>query len=90
MANIDQLEARVNQLTKRHQTASARQLKLQGILEEKKGELRRLKEEIIAAGFDPKTLREDRTRLEAELEDLMNKFENELTVVERAQEEYEK
>lgn len=90
MASIDQLEARVTQLTRRHQAATTKQTKLQGLVDAKKDELRRLKEEILAAGFDPKTLREERVRLEAELKDLMDKFESELTVVERAQEEYEK
>lgn len=90
MASLDQIAARVEDLTRRHTAASTRQSKLQGILEEKKLELQRLRAEIVAAGFDPKTLREDRVRLERELEELMKKFDAELSVVERAQDEYEK
>ena len=90
MASLDQIQARVEDLTRRHNAAATRQSKLQGILEEKKQELLRLKQEILAAGFDPKTLREERTRLEQELEQLMSKFETELSVVEQAQDEYEK
>lgn len=90
MASIDQLQARVEDLTRRHVTCSTKQSKIQGSLEEKRQELLRLKQEIVAAGFDPKTLREDRVRLEKELEQLIAKFEAELAVVERAQEEYEK
>jgi hypothetical protein len=59
-------------------------------LEEKKQELRRLKTEIEGAGFDPKTLKEDRQRLETDLEQLMTRFDRELTVVEQALDEYEK
>lgn len=90
MASLEQIQQRVEALTRRHNAAATRQAKLQGTLEGKRQELLHLKEEIEAAGFDPKTLREERVRLEKELEDLMTKFETELTVVEKAQEEYEK
>lgn len=90
MASLEQIQARVEDLTRRHNSAANKQSKLQGVLEEKKQELLRLKQEIIAAGFDPKTLREEKVRLEAELEQLLAKFDSELTVVEQAQEEYEK
>lgn len=90
MANLEQIQSRVDDLSRRHVVATTKQSKLQGQLESKKGELLKLKQEIIAAGFDPKTLREDRVRLEKELEQLISKFEVELTVVEQAQNEYEK
>lgn len=90
MANLEQIQARVESLSRRHKTCSTQQARLQGGLEGKRQELLQLKQEIEAAGYDPKTLREDRARLEAELEDLMTKFENELTAVEKAQAEYEK
>lgn len=90
MANLEQIQARVEALSRRHKVASTQQARLQGTLEGKRQELLTLKQEIEAAGYDPKTLREERARLEAELEDLMTKFENELSVVEKAQAEYEK
>lgn len=90
MASLEQIQARVDDLTKRHNAASTKQSKLGGVLEEKKQELLRLKQEIVAAGFDPKTLRDEKVRLEAELELLITKFDSELTDVERAQDEYEK
>lgn len=90
MANLEQIQARVEDLTRRHHAAATKQSKLQGALEEKRQELLRLKQEIVAAGFDPKTLREDRVRLEQELEQLLTRFDTELTVVEQAQDEYEK
>lgn len=90
MASLEQIQARVEDLTRRHVAASTKQAKLQGALEGKKQELLRLKQEIEAAGFDPRTLREERARLEKELEELMATFETELTVVEKAQQEYEK
>lgn len=49
-----------------------------------------MKTEIEGAGFDPKTLKVDRQRLETELEQLMTRFDSELTVVEQALDEYEK
>ena len=90
MASLEQLQARVEDLTRRHQAAATKQTKLGGVMEEKRQELLRLKQDIVSAGFDPKTLREDKARLEAELVQLMDKFETELVVVERAQDEYEK
>lgn len=90
MASLEQIQARVEDLTRRHQAAASKQSKLSGILEGKKQELLRLKQEIVDAGFDPKTLREEQVRLKDELEQLMSKFDSELTVVERAQDEYEK
>jgi len=90
MANLEQIQARVEDLTRRHHAAATKASKNQGALEEKRQELLRLKQEIVAAGFDPKTLREDRVRLEQELEQLLNRFDTELTVVEQAQDEYEK
>jgi chromosome segregation ATPase len=90
MASLEQIQARVDDLTRRHNAAATKQSKLEGVLEEKKQELLRLKHDIVAAGFDPKTLREEKIRLEQELETLLAKFDSELTVVEQAQDEYEK
>jgi septal ring factor EnvC (AmiA/AmiB activator) len=90
MASLDQIGARVEELSRRHRDAASRKAKLQGKLDEKRQELKRLKAEIEEAGFDPKTLKEDRQRLEAELEQLMARFEAELSVVEQALDEYEK
>lgn len=90
MANLQEIQARVEDLTRRHNAASLKQGRLQGVLEEKKLELKRLKQEIEEAGFNPKTLREEKDRLEKELEQLLSKFDTELRVVEEAQNEYEK
>jgi chromosome segregation ATPase len=90
MASVDQIEARVEELSRRHREAASRKAKLQGKLDEKRQELQRLKVEIERAGFNPKMLKEERARLEAELEQLMAKFDSELTVVEQALDEYEK
>jgi len=90
MANLEQIQARVEDATRRHNLAATKQSKLQGVLEEKKKELLKLKAEIQQAGFDPKTLREEKVRLEAELDQLLTKFETELAIVEQAQDEYEK
>ncbi len=90
MATLDQIQARVENLTRRHQAAASRKAKLEGKLEEKKKELARLRDEIMAAGFDPKNLKEEKARLEAELNKQIEVFETQLSVVETALDEYEK
>jgi chromosome segregation ATPase len=90
MADLEQIRERVEDLTRRHQKASERKSKLAGKLEEKKAELVKLKQEIEAAGLNPKELKTEKARLEAELEELMETFERELSQVESALNEYEK
>ena len=63
MAELEQVRERVEELTKRHQRASERKSKLAGKLEEKKAELVKLKEEIEAAGLNPKDLKAEKARL---------------------------
>lgn len=90
MATIDDIKERVEELSRRHQDVSERKAKLQGILAEKKRELLALKDEIEAAGYDPKTLKEEQAKLQSELEQLMETFDKELTQVEEALADYEK
>lgn len=82
--SLDQIRQKVEALTKRHDSVSKRQSETRGELNAKKQELVALKKEIEAAGFDPKTLKEDRARLEAELLQMVEVFEKEITAVEEA------
>lgn len=90
MASVDEIKERVEELGRRHQNVSERKAKLEGILGEKKRELFALKQEIEAAGFDPKKLKEEREKLEAEIQQLVETFDKELSQVEDALAEYEK
>lgn len=90
MASVDEINARVEELSRRHRQATERKSKLSGKLDEKRAELARLVKEIKAAGFDPKNLRAEKEKLEAELQQLMDTFDQELTRVEESLAEYEK
>lgn len=90
MATVEQINERVEELTRRHGVAKERRSKLAGKLDEKKAELVRLKKEIEAAGYDPKNLKAEKERLEAELQQLMDEFDRDLTQVEESLAEYEK
>jgi len=90
MASVEEINERVEELSRRHRTAMERKSKLSGKLDEKKAELLKLKKEIEAAGFNPKNLKEDKKKLEDELLKLMDTFEKDLSQVEEALDEYEK
>lgn len=84
MSSLDQIKQRVDDLTRRYNSAGKKRSEYRGQLEAKKDELVSLKKEIEAAGFDPKNLKKDRDRLETELISLMDTFEKELVEVETA------
>lgn len=83
-SQLEVLEARLEDLTKRHKTASSKKSKLQGQLEAKRQELASLAEEIRQAGFDPKKLKDERDKVEKELTDMMDALERDLAEVEEA------
>ena len=84
MSSIDQLKQRLDELTRRYNTAGKKRSEYRGQLEAKKEELVSLKREIEAAGFDPKNLKQDHDRLKGEVVSLMDVFEKELSEVETA------
>lgn len=90
MASIDQLKQRVDDITRRFNVAGKKRSEFRGQLEAKKEELVALKREIEAAGFDPKNLKKDRDKLEAELIALLDAFEKDLVEVETALATFEK
>lgn len=85
-----ELKTQVESLVKRHQVASSRKATLQGQLNAKKQELASLTQEIQNAGFNPRELRAEREKAQAELERLVDAFEAELSEVESALDSLEK
>lgn len=90
MATVEQINERVEELTRRHGVAKERKSKLAGKLDEKKAELVRLKKDIEAHGYSAKDLKFEKEKLEAELVTLMDEFDKDLVQVEDALAEYEK
>lgn len=84
MSTLDELQRKVEDLTKRHRTASSKKAELKGQLQAKKEELVSLGEEIRNAGYDPKNLKSERDKAQGELEALIDSFERDLTEVEAA------
>ena len=89
MATLEELKERVDELLRRHASATKKKAELQGQLEAKKAELSALGEEILAAGYDPRKLREERDKAHTELEGLVLAFDRELADVEAAITAYE-
>jgi chromosome segregation ATPase len=83
-SQFETIKARLDDLTRRHATAKSKKTKLQGQLEAKRQELANLADEIREAGYDPKNLKKERDKLEAEIETMMDQFERELVEVEEA------
>lgn len=83
-SELDQIKARLADLEKRHMAASSRKAKLEGQLEAKKQELVALKEEIEAAGYNPRQLKQAMAQATKDLVAAMDAFEVDLTEVESA------
>jgi chromosome segregation ATPase len=84
MAELDQIKARLADLEKRYATAKSKKSKLQGQLEAKKQELVALKEEIEAAGYNPRQLKQAMAKTEKDLVAAMDDFDRNLQEVETA------
>lgn len=82
--SFDDLKRRLDELTRRFNTAGKKRSEYRGQLDATKEQLINLKREIESAGFDPKNLKQERDRLESELVTLMDAFEKELVEVETA------
>lgn len=89
-ASLDQLKRKVDDLLRRHTVVTKKKSELRGRLEAKKTELVELGEEIKAAGFDPRKLKEQRDEAHQELEDLVESFERDIVEVEEAIASFEK
>lgn len=85
----EQIEQKIQELTKRTDVAAKKKAALGGQLTEKKDQLSSLIKEIKDAGFDPKTLPTERDRLQKELVTDLEKYEKGLSEVETALATYE-
>lgn len=85
----DQIEQKIQELTKRTDIAAKKKATMGGQLTEKKEQLTALIKEIKEAGFDPKTLPAERDRLQKELLTDLEKYEKGLVEVEAALAAYE-
>lgn len=90
MTPMDELEQKIQDLQTRHARVLKRKAELGGELKSKKEELASLVKEIQDAGFNPKTLVEDRNKAQLELEGLMESFEKELVEAETSLNTYDK
>lgn len=80
----EMIQAKVEELSRRYATASEKRSTLGGLLAAKKQELIALTQEIEKAGYNPKTLKETREKLQADLEERLKDFEGKLQEVEKA------
>ncbi len=84
MSTLDEIKAKVDDISKRYKSASAKQSNLSGLLQGKRQELAGLIKEIEAAGLDPKKLKERRDELKAEVVAMIEGIEKQLKQVEEA------
>lgn len=87
--NLEQIRAKIDELRERHAKAGSKQSELRGQLDARKEELLALKEEIEAAGLDPKDLKKARDAAQAELAQKIVAFEKDLAAVETALAEFD-
>lgn len=89
MSTLDEIKAKVDDISKRHKVASSKQQNLSGLLQGKREELATLIKEIEAAGLDPKKLKERRDELKQEVLAQVESIDKQLKQVEEALATYE-
>jgi chromosome segregation ATPase len=82
MTSLEQIKEKVDDLSRRYKAASSKKSTLNGLLQAKREELVALKKEIEDAGYDPKRLKEDRDKIQAEVLAMIEDFEKKLGEVE--------
>ena len=85
----EELRKKIDDLSKRTEAANTKKSTLSGRLQAKKEELAQLVVEIKAAGYDPKTLREERDKVQAQLTEMITTYEADLIAVENALASYD-
>ncbi len=86
----DKLQEKINSIITRHARVMHRKAELAGELKSKREELADLVREISASGYNPKTLVEERNKTQAELEQMAQDYESQLSEVEATFDEYDK
>jgi uncharacterized protein YoxC len=89
MLTTEDLQKRMQDLSTRHAKVLRRKAELSGELKSKKEELLALVKEIQDAGYNPKTLVEERNRAQTELESLLDTFETNLVGAEKTLDEFD-
>ena len=84
------VKQKIDELVRRTEVVDRKKSNLAGQLQSKKEELAALIQEIRAAGFEPKTLKAELDKAQAELEGMMATYEKNLTEVESALSAYDK
>lgn len=85
----DELRKKIDDLAKRTEAVNTKKSNLSGKLQAKKEELAQLVLEIKAAGYDPRTLREERDKVQTELTEMIKTYESDLVSVEQALSSYD-
>lgn len=85
----EELRKKIDDLAKRTEVVHNKKSNLSGKLQAKKEELAQLIVEIKAAGYDPKTLREERDKVQAQLTEMISTYESDLVAVETALASYD-
>jgi hypothetical protein len=80
----DELRRKIDDLTKRTDLVNNKKATQSGKLQARKDELAQLILEVRAAGYDPKTLREERDKAQNVLIEMVNEYETRLIAVETA------
>jgi len=80
----EELRKKIEDLSKRTEAANTKKNTLSGKLQAKKEELAQLIVEIREAGYDPKTLREERDKVQTQLAEMITAYEADLVAVETA------
>jgi hypothetical protein len=80
----EDLRRRIESAIKRTETVNQKKAALGGQLKSKKEELAALMGEIKAAGLDPKNLKAERDKVQAELYEMLTGYEKKLADVETA------
>lgn len=85
----EELRKKIDDLAKRTEVVNTKKSNLSGKLQAKKEELAQLIVEIRAAGYDPKTLREERDKVQGQLTEMIATYETDLVAVEAALASYD-
>lgn len=85
----EEIRKKIDDLTKRTEAVNTKKSTLSGKLQVKKEELAALIVEIKAAGYDPKTLREERDKVQTQLTEMIQTYESDLSAVETALASYD-
>ncbi len=80
----EELRKKIEDLSRRTEAANTKKSTLSGKLQAKKEELAQLVVEIKEAGYDPKTLREERDKVQTQLTEMVTAYEADLVAVENA------